>query len=100
MNFMPPTAGTTEHNGDAWTDEQIMVLARLVRDHGLSNAEAAVRMGRTESSISSAASRFNVRNPDAQLRPCLTCYGRLFFSAHKGNRICDRCRRREELECA
>jgi hypothetical protein len=38
--------------------------------------------------------------PGAKLRPCMPCGGKLFFSAHIGNRICRRCARIQQLECA
>jgi hypothetical protein len=75
------------------------MLANLVRVEHLSTASIAMRMGRTESSISTAVSRYSVRDPKAQLRPCMPC-GRKFFSMHIGNRICARCVQPNQLECA
>ena len=115
MNFMPPSssfAPATEsydvdscdqpdRNGEGWTEEQIILLVRVER---LSNAAAAVRMGRTESSAATAVSRYGARDPRPKLRPCLgdVCNGRkMFFSLLKGNRICTRRQRKNSyLECA
>jgi hypothetical protein len=58
-------SGMEEHNGEGWTEQQIILLARLIRGEGLSNAEVAIRMGRTESSIATAASRYCARDPKA-----------------------------------
>jgi hypothetical protein len=88
-----------DHNREGWTEQQIIMLARLVRVEGLSNAEVARRMGRTESSIATAASRYCARDPSAQLRICMPCR-RPFFSLHVGNRICGQCRVKHQMECA
>jgi hypothetical protein len=88
-----------DRGGDNWSEAQVLLLASLVRVERLSTASIAVQMGRTESSISTAVSRYAVRDPRAQLRPCMPC-GRKFFSMHIGNRICARCRVRNDLESA
>jgi hypothetical protein len=106
MNCMTSTAAfaaaagpVVDRGGDNWTEEQVLQLASLVRVDHLSNASVAVRMGRTESSIATAVSRYAVRDPRAQLRTCLPC-DRKFFSMHIGNRMCSRCVQRNHLECA
>lgn len=114
MNFLSPASsfapapeddsaadvdGLEHHNGENWTDEQILTLAKLIRVEGLSNAEAGKRMGRTEPSIIMAVSRFSIRDPKARLRGCIPCYGRQFFGTDISNRICGRCKARG-LDCA
>jgi hypothetical protein len=90
-----------EKNGEDWSDAQINMLARLVRDEGLPNFTVALRMGRSESSIITAVSRYGVRDPKAKLRTCMPCR-RPFFSLHNGNRICGQCKTRNNnnWECS
>jgi hypothetical protein len=96
---MPILADSRVTTARTWTEQQIIWLASLVRDEGLSNAEAAIRMGRTEPSIATAVSRYGARDPKAQMRTCMPCR-RPFFSMHLGNRICGQCIKRHSLECA
>jgi hypothetical protein len=98
--FVAGSAGdfVPDNNGDIWTDENLSTLARLVRNEGLSNATVATRLGRCKSSILAAISRYCVRDPKAKLRTCMPCK-RPFFSAHNGNRICGRCKARNNWEC-
>jgi hypothetical protein len=92
-----PSGGMEDHNGEGWTEQQIILLASLIRGEELSNAAIAIRMGRTEPAIATAVSRYGARDPNAQLRTCRPCR-RPFFSMHIGNRICGQCR--VKLECA
>lgn len=112
MTFMPPSASFASvrksrdsasvvkhaNGGEVWTDDNILALARLVREERLSNAEVAQRMGRSETSIVTAVSRYAVRDPNAKLRACMTCRKPL-FSSHIGHRICLKCKARNQLEC-
>jgi hypothetical protein len=98
-SFDAEPCGALDRNGEDWTEQQILLLATLVRGEGLSNAAVARRMGRTESSIVTAVSRYCVRDPRAKLRVCIPGR-RQFFSMHVGNRICVKCARQNHLECA
>ncbi|MCC8962468.1 hypothetical protein H8A95_09115 [Bradyrhizobium sp. Pear76] len=93
-----PPVVKPSNGGEVWTEDHILTLARLVREEGLSNGEVAHRMGRTETSIVTAVSRYSVRDPKARLRACMTCK-RPFFSLHIGHRICGKCRVRHQFEC-
>jgi hypothetical protein len=113
MNFMPSQTifapatesydadpgGPIDRTGEDWTEEQILLLASLVRGEGLSNTAAAARMGRMEPPIATAVSRYGARDPRAQLRVCIPCRQK-FFSLHIGNRICMKCKQTNQLECA
>jgi hypothetical protein len=91
MNFMPSQTifapatesydadpgGPIDRTGEDWTEEQILLLASLVRGEGLSNTAAAARMGRMEPPIATAVSRYGARDPRAQLRVCIGYEGSL-----------------------
>lgn len=81
----------TSNRGGEWTETAIEELVRLVHADGLNNATVATRLGRTHGAIESAVNRFCPRSPDAKRRDCMTCR-RPFFSSHRGNRICGRCK--------
>jgi len=94
MNFMPSQTifapatesydanpgGPIDRTGEDWTEEQILLLASLVRGEGLSNAAAAARMGRTEPPIATAVSRTAPAIP-----------GRSSVSASRAARSSSRC---------
>lgn len=88
-----------ENDGEPWSTQQLLQLVEYARVQGLGNAAIAVLMGRGESAISTAISRYSVRHPDATLRKCMSCE-RPFFSTHNGNRICGGCKKSLQLECA
>jgi hypothetical protein len=88
-----------DKDGERWTTQQIPQLVEYARVQGMGNAAIAVLMGRGESAIATAISRYAVRNPDATLRKCMPCQ-RPFFSTHIGNRICGGCLKIHQLECA
>jgi len=97
-SFVPAAGGLADHNGENWTEQEIVWLTSLVRDEGLSNVEAAVRMGAPNCRSHRGVA---LRRPDprANLRTCMPCR-RPFFSMHIGNRVCGQCIKRHSLECA
>jgi hypothetical protein len=103
MSLMQSTANFTlaaevvpDSSGEDWSDAQINMLPRLVRDEGLWNFSVALRMRRSEPSIITAVSRYGVRDPKAKLRICMPCR-RPSFNTLNRKRICGRCKTRPDL---
>ncbi len=90
-----------ENGGEAWTDSDRDRLATMYFSVPKPSIdEMAAALGRTTKSVFSEICRMGMSRPGAKLRPCLPCGGKLFFSSHIGNRICRRCVRIHQLECA
>ena len=83
-----------------WTDSDRDRLASLYFSVPKPPIEMiAENIGRTVPSVFTEICRMGMSRPGAKLRSCMPC-GRRFFSGHIGNRICRRCVRIHQLECA
>lgn len=81
-----------------WTDRNIAKLREL-RATGQDVLQIARLMRTSYSAITSAISRFCPVG-DAKLRRCLGGCDQMFPSVSRGNRLCSRCRAKEQFRCA
>ncbi|MGM4916238.1 hypothetical protein [Tardiphaga sp. 813_E8_N1_3] len=89
-----------DHKGEGWTEQDDLLLASMYFSVARpSVAEMGVALGRTPKAIWTQVSRLGMAKPGAKRRPCMTCT-RPFFSSHAGNRICVKCIKQNQLECA
>jgi hypothetical protein len=89
-----------DHNGEGWTEQQINLLASMYFSVPKTPIEEmAAALGRTPKATWTEISRRGMAKPGAKPRLCMTCR-RSFFSGHIGNRICVKCTKQNQLECA
>jgi hypothetical protein len=90
-----------ENGGEPWTDadrDRLAIMYFTVPRMPID--EMAAALGRTTTSVFTEICRMGMSKPGARLRPCLPCGRKLFFSCQIGNRICRRCVRIHQRECA
>lgn len=88
------------NGGEPWTDGDRDRLANLYFTVPKpSIEEIAAALGRTTKAAFTEICRTGMSRLGAQLRPCMPCQ-KPFFSSSIGNRICRRCVRIHQLECA
>lgn len=85
---------------EPWTDadrDRLAAMSFAVPKPSIE--EMATTLARTPGSCFGEIFRLGMAKTGAQLRACIPCK-RPFFSGHIGNRICRRCVRNHQLECA